>query len=110
LFTTDRFFLEQEDNANVFVTSDAPLGCNSLPDDMRTMLCNDCDAAVCGTAVVTFGDRGDESTCAEVQNTVFAIGGSYSYTTLWPNCAGWPQAPNSSGHHHYPSNFRIWVR
>jgi hypothetical protein len=110
LFTTDRFFLEKEDNSNVFVTTDAPLGCNALPDDMSRMLCNECDAAPCGTAVVTFGDRGSESTCPEVQDTVFAIGGSYSYTTPWPNCAGWPQAPNSSGHHHYPSNFRIWVR
>ncbi len=110
LFTTDRFYLEKEDNSNVFVTSNAPSGCSSLPDDARTMLCNDCDAASCGTAVVTFGDRGSDSTCPEVQNTVFAIGGSYSYTTAWPNCAGWPQAPNSSGHHHYPNNFRIWVR
>jgi hypothetical protein len=110
LFTTDRFFLEKEDNSNVFVTTDAPAGCSALPDDMRLMLCNDCDAAPCGTAVVTFGDRGSDSTCPEVQNTVFAIGGSYSYTIPWPNCAGWPQAPNSSGHHHYPDNFRIWVR
>jgi hypothetical protein len=102
LFTTGPFFLELENNSNLALAVGSPVGCDSLPGDFRE--------AVCGLAVLTFGDQANGGVCPHVNGVTFAIGIWASYSGGWDNCAGWPQNPNDGGTNWWPDYYRIWVR
>lgn len=111
LFTTGPYFVEREDNSNLSVMVGEAVDCSLVPRDFDSIICGPCASGTgCGSAVITFGDPGSESSCPNVQDAVFAIGASISYTAIWDNCAGWPQSPNRIGNSYYPDNFRLWVR
>jgi hypothetical protein len=111
LFTTGPYFVEREDNSNVTVSVVQSVACDSVPADYDHIVCGPCGTGEnCGAPVITLGDPGSESSCPNVQDAVFAIGASASYTAIWDNCAGWPQSPNRIGNSYYPDNFRVWVR
>ena len=98
LFMGEPSYVDKEDNSNVSL-EDAPLGCDALPDDMRQL--------VCGTPMITLGDRA--ANCDDPE-TPFAISGSSANAEPWHDCSGWPSAIAHDGYQHYPRNFRIWVR
>jgi formylglycine-generating enzyme required for sulfatase activity len=110
LFTTGPFFIDREDNSNVSVSVPSQAACvESLPSDLGTLLCKTCAAGQpsCTTPVLVFGDP--DPGCG-MEPFRFAIGGAYSYSEAWDNCAGWPQKPDYGGGNYYPKNVRIWVR
>jgi len=109
LFTTDRFFIDAEDNANVSVSVPSQVPCSeSLPLDLAALLCPTCPTGQsCPGPVLVFGDV--DSDCASVP-VRFAIGGARSYSEPWTNCAGWPQQTTFGDVDYYPKNVRIWVR
>ena len=117
LFTTDRFFIDSEDNANVSVSVPSQVSCrDSLPRDLADLLCpcptgQSCPGPTCPTGqscpVLVFGDV--DSGCASVP-VRFAIGGARSYTEAWTNCAGWPQQTSLGDDAYYAKNVRIWIR
>jgi hypothetical protein len=109
LISTGPHYLEEEDNSNLVVHLSGAESCDdTLPLDMAALVCTSCMAAEpCDVPVLVFGD-GDPG-CVDTPAS-FAMGGAYSYSEPWGNCAGWPQSPAVDGIRYYPENFRIWVR
>jgi hypothetical protein len=99
-----RFYVEQEDNANLQVTVNAGTGCDAIEGDFKQL--------VCGTPVMVFSDYHDNNACVQLDayQKTFAIGGETSFSERWYNCAGWPQHWSNQGQKTYPSNFRAYVR
>src|SRR5437762_9421528 len=59
LFTTDRFFIEREDNSNVSISVPSGLTCSeSLPRGLAGVLCLNCvTGQSCTAPVMVFGDN-----------------------------------------------------
>lgn len=109
LFTTGPFIIDREDNSNVTVSVPSQVSCReSLSRDLSKLLCETCaEGQACTAPVLVFGD--DDPGCAS-EPLRFAIGGAYSSSAPWDNCAGWPQKPDYGGGDYYPKNIRIWAR
>ncbi|WP_437658955.1 hypothetical protein [Sorangium sp. So ce1182] len=88
-------YLEAEDNANLTDTF-ASGRCDSLAKWM------DYQDLVCGVRLITFSDQGS---CGSQ-----TLGGSWSTTTPWEHCAGWPDLVDYNGGSFFPHRLRIWVR